>query len=414
MNQSTEATLIPKDRYTSTEFAALELARMWPRVWQIACSLDHVSGAGDFFEYRFGPYSVVVVRGDDGELRAFQNVCRHRGNSICSGAGRGLSELRCGYHRWAWNLCGDLREIPSRKDFGPLTNDEYALVPARVDTWGPLVFVNLDASAMPLDEYLEAVPDDIAWVGLDDFRCEARVVTPVAANWKIVVDGFSETYHVQGIHPEMLGSMDDVHTEQRVWGHTSKSAQDYGVPSPRLGHDVSDQHVWDSFVATQGARMGITEPCPMPPLRNGQSVGDAIAAGIRRTQAAEGVDLSRFDTEQMLRLQQYNLFPNSTVLTTPDLLSVLCALPGATPDEADMVFFHFRRAPSEAAARSNPVDAVVPPDQANFGYVLNADLRILASVQRGIRQPGLTHLTVSAEECRVVNTHRNLERYVSP
>src|SRR5207237_9824739 len=136
--------LVPKDRYISPEFAALELERMWPRVWQIACALDHVSGAGDFFEYRVGPFSVVVVRGDDGELRAFQNVCRHRGNSICTGSGSGLTELRCGYHKWAWDLSGRLREVPSRKGFGVLHNDDYPLFEARVDTWGPLVFVNLD------------------------------------------------------------------------------------------------------------------------------------------------------------------------------------------------------------------------------------------------------------------------------
>jgi phenylpropionate dioxygenase-like ring-hydroxylating dioxygenase large terminal subunit len=99
-------TMVPKERYTSDAFAALELERLWPRVWQIACSVDHVAAAGDWYEYRVGTYSVIVVRGDDGELRAFQNVCRHRGNSLCQGAGGGLTELRCPFHRWAWDLRG--------------------------------------------------------------------------------------------------------------------------------------------------------------------------------------------------------------------------------------------------------------------------------------------------------------------
>ena len=88
------------------------------------------------------------------------------------------------------------------------------------------------------------------------------------------------------------------------------------------------------------------------------------------------------------------------------------ARPGPTPDESEMVFLNFRRAPSADAPRSQPLDAVVPPEQADFGYVLNADVRVLTSVQRGLHQPGLTHLTLSSEECRVVNTHRNLERYL--
>src|SRR6202043_830653 len=97
---------IPKTRYTSPEFAALEEERMWPKVWQVACTVDHVPEPGDYFEYRCGPYSLLIVRGDDGTLRAFQNVCRHRGNSLCAGSGAGLRELRCGYHGWTWDLCG--------------------------------------------------------------------------------------------------------------------------------------------------------------------------------------------------------------------------------------------------------------------------------------------------------------------
>lgn len=406
-------TLVPKDRYISQEYARLELERMWPRVWQVACTPDHVADPGDFFEYRVGPYSVVIVRGDDRELRAFQNVCRHRGNTLCTGSGSGLSELRCGYHKWAWDLTGRLREVPSRKGFGGLRNDDYPLFPARVDTWGPLVFVNLDLDAMPLEEYLEGVPDDIAWIGLDEFRCPATVTTPVRANWKVITDGFSETYHVQGLHPEMLGSMDDIDAPQRVWGHTSKSEQNYGVPSPRFRDGVPDDEVWNSFIVTQGARMGVEEPCPLPDLEPGQTVQDLIAQRIRDTQSAAGVDLSRFETQQIMHMHQYNLFPNTTVLVTPDLLSVLCGRPGPTPDDGEFVAFHYRRVPSADAPRTKPVDVVLPSDQLDMGLVLNADVRVLEGMQRGLHQPGLTHLTLSAEECRVVNTHRNLERYLA-
>ena len=71
-----------------------------------------------------------------------------------------------------------------------------------------------------------------------------------------MADGFSETYHVQGLHREMLGSIDDIHAPQRLWGRHGVSYQHYGVPSPRLGRDVADQVVWDSFIVTQGGRMG--------------------------------------------------------------------------------------------------------------------------------------------------------------
>lgn len=412
MSRAGSAVRIPAERYTSPAFAALETERMWPRTWVVACSLDHVHEPGDVFEHRIGPYSVLVVRGDDGGLRAFQNHCRHRGNVLCQGSATGLAELRCGFHRWSWDLQGRLREVPSRHWFGGLRNEELPLVPARVDTWGPLVFVNLDPDAPPLADYLEELPAESAWLGLEDFRCVAFADTPVEANWKVVVDGFSETYHIQGLHPEMLGSVDDVGTTQRVWGHTSASWQDYGVPSPRLGGDVTDQAVWDSFVVTQGARMGIEEPGPVPPLAPGETVRDAMAERIRRHHAAAGVDLSRFGTDQMLRLNQYNLFPNTTLTIFPDLLSVLTARPGPAPDRAEFAILHFERAPGPGAPRNRPVDVTLAPDQLQLGLVLGQDVAAVAGVQRGLGQPGCTHLVVSSDECRVVNTHRNLERYL--
>ena len=105
-------TLVPAERYYSAAFAQLEVERMWPKVWQLACTVDHVAEPGDYFEYRCGPYSVLIVRGDDGTLRAFQNVCRHRGNSLCAGAGSDLRELRCGYHGWTWDLAGVAQASP--------------------------------------------------------------------------------------------------------------------------------------------------------------------------------------------------------------------------------------------------------------------------------------------------------------
>lgn len=409
---SSTPTRVPTTRYTSPEFAARELEHLWPRVWQIACTVDHVSEPGDYFVYTVGPFSVLIVRDTDGVLRAYQNVCRHRGNQLCQGSGGGLTELRCGYHRWSWDLTGRLREVPSRKGFGALRNDDYPLFAASVDTWGPLVFVNLDPDAMPLAEYLEGVPADIEGLGFDDFRGEVLVTMSVSANWKVVADGFSETYHIQGLHREMIASMDDIDAPQRVWGHTSKSSQRYGVPSPRFRDGLDDQTVWESFVITQGMRMGVAEAGDAPEVGPDETLSDVIAAGIRATAAEKGVDLSGYDTDEMLTLHQYNLFPNATVLITPDLLSVLCAKPGPDPDHAEMVAINFRRAASADAPRSDPMTVELGEGEADLGFVLNADVSVAPAVQRGLHQPGLTHLTLSSEEVRIINTHRNLERYL--
>jgi phenylpropionate dioxygenase-like ring-hydroxylating dioxygenase large terminal subunit len=406
----TGPTRVSVDRYISPEWAAREHERLWPRVWQIACSVDHVAEPGEFFEYRAGWLSVIVVRGDDGALRGFQNACRHRGNAICQGTGHGLTELRCPYHRWAWNLEGRLREVPSRKGFGRLDNDELGLYPVRVETWGRLVFVNLDLDAEPLAEWLEGIPDDLSWCPVDDYRCQHLLVTSMPANWKVVSEGFSETYHIQGIHREMLGHVDDVDAPQRLWRRHGASYQQYGVPSPRLGRRVADEVVWDTWMRNMGSRLGVTAGTPLPPVPPGRTVQDVIADGLVAHHRDQGVDISMYDTNRLTALSQYNLFPNATVLVAPDLLSVLSARPGLTPDDCQFVMMTLHRA-APGAPRSTPLTAEVPADT-SLGQVMDQDVGIMRTAQRGLHQPALRHLTLSAEECRVINLHRNLEEWL--
>ena len=231
---------------------------MWPKAWQLACTVDHVANPGDWHEYRVGRLSVLIVRGDDGVLRAFQNVCLHRGSELCSGSGSDLAEIRCPFHRWTWGLDGRLREVPSRREFGVL-NDDYPLIAVQVDTWGPMVFVNLDPEAGPLTEYLDPVPAETEWAHLEEFRGQAVVSVKADCNWKTLIEGFSETYHVQGIHREMLGMADDVNGPQVIWPRHGRLVQSYGLPSPRQGRPGPDDEVFASFVEVMGGRIGVND-----------------------------------------------------------------------------------------------------------------------------------------------------------
>jgi nitrite reductase/ring-hydroxylating ferredoxin subunit len=407
---------IPAARYTDPAWAELEQQRVWTKTWQLACTLDHLANVGDWYEYTVGKFSVLIVRDDDGVLRAYQNVCRHRGNELCHGAGSGLTEIRCGYHRWSWDLQGRLREVPSRKGFGVLRNEEFPLFPVLVDTWGPMVFVNLDVNAMPLAEYLAPVPDDIAWAGIEEFRCRAVVTVPLPANWKTLIEAFSETYHVQGIHREMLPMCDDVNSPQAIWEHSGRLVQPYGLPSPRLRQRPDDQQVWDAFIEVMGGRIGISDKAAagtVPEVPAGQTLRDVLAQGVRDVGAAQGLDFTMFSTAELMDLNQYNFFPNITVLIFPDLLSVIRARPGATPDECFMDSFAFVRVPkSSTALRVQPPALTMSADQPVFGLVINQDVSNLQHAQRGLHQPGFTHLAISGEECRIINLHRNLEKYI--
>ncbi len=410
----TEPVRIPTERYTSQSFADAEMLHVWPKAWQVACSVDHVARPGDYFEYNLGNLSVVIVCNEDGELRAFQNVCMHRGNELCNGSGSGLTELRCGFHNWTWTLDGRLREVPSRKGFGALRNDDYPLVPVRVDTWGRLVWVNLDPDAIELIDYLDEMPVDVAWADLDEFRCVAQISTKLDCNWKTLIDGFSETYHVQGIHPEMLPMVDDVNSPQVVWNHVGKLEQPYGVASPRL-RNVEQQRVWEGFVEVMGGRIGIPEPADagaMPDIPDGQQLRDVLAEMIRsHYQATKGVDLGRFETWQLMNLQQFNAFPNVTILVFADMLQAVKARPGAHPGECYLDVLAFDRAlPGSEASR--PATLEWSKEEFSMGLVVNQDVANIEKAQRGLYQPGFSHLSLSGEECRIINHHRNLEAYI--
>jgi nitrite reductase/ring-hydroxylating ferredoxin subunit len=409
---------IPVTRYVDPAFAAREHERLWPRVWQLACSVDHVAEPGDFYEYECGPSSTLVVRGDDGALRAFQNVCRHRGSLLCEGSGSGLDRIRCPFHRWTWDLTGQLREVPSRRQFG-VRNEDLPLIPCQVDTWGPMVFVNPSVDAEPLERFLDPVPGDSAWARLGEFHCTAAVSVPARCNWKTLIDAFSETYHVQGIHREMLPMCDDVNGPQGVWRRHGKLMQPYGLASPRVAGTPDDQEIWEAFVEIMGNRVGLptdrAAAGPAPEVAPGTTFREVLAQRVRDTCEARGVDLSAFDTDQTLNMSQYNLFPNITVLVFSDMVNVIRSRPGADHTEAFMDAFLFeRRAAADVASTGRPFDlALGPDDELPLGLVLGQDVANFERVQRGMQQPGFTHLTVSPiEECRLVNLHRNLEEYL--
>ncbi len=410
-----EPVRVDASRYTDPAWATVEAEKLWPSTWQLACTIDHVKNVGDVHVYEIGTLSLLIVRGSDDELRAFQNVCRHRGSLLCEDHTAGLTELRCPFHRWSWDLEGRLREVPSRKGFGALRNDDYPLFEAKVDSWGPMVFVNPDPDCEPLAEFLSPIPDDIAWADLDDFRCKAQLSIPLAANWKTIIDGFSETYHVQGVHPEMLRMVDDVNSPQVIWERHGKLTQPYGLASPRLRGGATDQEIWEGFVEVMGGRVGLHDgddagDCHDVP--QGSTLRDVIARMIAdHFQAEHGVDLSRFDTDQMMTMEQYNLFPNITVLVFGDLLQVVRARPGATPDDGYMDVIAFDRV-APGASRRDPITAEIEAGTYSMGLVIDQDIGNVERAQKGLHAPGLTHLTLSGEECRIINLHCNLDRVV--
>src|ERR687892_458605 len=152
---------LPWSWYVDPNVLRLERERIFRRSWQYVGRTDEIAEPGSFAATRAGPVPVGLVRDGEGTLRAFLNVCRHRGSLVCEGSGK-RATLQCPYHAWTYGLDGRLVSAPRADREGGIETEDIGLVSLAVDTWGPFVFVNPDAEAEPLADFLDEVPERVA------------------------------------------------------------------------------------------------------------------------------------------------------------------------------------------------------------------------------------------------------------
>jgi phenylpropionate dioxygenase-like ring-hydroxylating dioxygenase large terminal subunit len=281
--------------------------------------------------------------------------------------------------------------------------------------------VNPDAQGEPLRDFLEGLPEELAWVGMERFSCAQFMTVPLECNWKVVVDAFIETYHLHAVHPQMLAIADDVHTPITLYGRHSKFVQPYGVPSPRRSQGVSDQELWEAFVLNLGHRMGIPfaesgDPGPHPEIPSGQTMRDVLVTRIRSHLAGMGSIYADLDDHHVIDDFHYHLFPNSVLNVFAGWFGLIRARPGASPGECLLDMWNFDLRPEqERGPRPRPTEVVLGRDELpSLGPVLLQDLELLPRVQRGLAQPGLESFQPTPAEARIAHLHRVLDRYIDP
>ncbi|MBV8562781.1 MAG: aromatic ring-hydroxylating dioxygenase subunit alpha [Actinobacteria bacterium] len=219
---------LPYGWYTDPEVLRREQERIFRSAWQYAGHLGRLPEPGTYFTGRAGRTPIVVTRARDEEIRAFVNVCRHRGFVVAEGEGR-RETLQCPYHAWTYGLDGSLRRAPRSEEEPGFPQDELGLVPVAVGTWGPFVFVNAGPDPEPLDDALGSMPAQIAELGLDvdDLVFHSRWEAELEANWKIVCENFLECYHCQVAHPG-FAEVIDVSAEAYALDASGRLSSQYG------------------------------------------------------------------------------------------------------------------------------------------------------------------------------------------
>jgi nitrite reductase/ring-hydroxylating ferredoxin subunit len=211
---------LPSSWYYDATPYARDLEVFWYRRWIAAVRDEELAEAGDWRVVRIGTQSIVVLRGEHGELRAFHNTCRHRGSILCTEeAGRfARQRIVCPYHSWTYDFGGSLIATPRRMPTPDFDSKKLSLFEVAAASWGGFVFVNLDArKARPLAEALGELPERFARYGFDRLRIGKRIVVDVHANWKLLVENFSECFHCPPAHPELCRIVTS-YREAGAWG----------------------------------------------------------------------------------------------------------------------------------------------------------------------------------------------------
>lgn len=216
------ARTIPSSWYFEPEILELERQNVFAGTWQFAGRIDQLKESGRFVTCEIAGEPILIVRDEEGELRAFHNVCRHRAAQVVNLPEGSLTKLRCRYHGWTYDLKGRLRGTPEFAGVEEFCKQEEGLCPVEVAIWGPLVFVHQDRPTSPLADYLKPLPEKTASWKLEQLRFVRRKEYEIACNWKVYVDNFQDGgYHVNTVHPTLAGSLDYSQYRTENEGQTS-------------------------------------------------------------------------------------------------------------------------------------------------------------------------------------------------
>jgi phenylpropionate dioxygenase-like ring-hydroxylating dioxygenase large terminal subunit len=397
---------LPKQRYYDDEFFALEAEHLWPRVWQMACRLEEIPEPNDFVVYEILDQSVIVVRTEDGGVRALQNACRHRGVQVASGEGSCAQGFVCPFHGWTYAPDGANTFVPKRRAFADYNLDGVDLTPVRADVWGGCAWINVSDDAPPLRDCLEPVATALDAWHVESMRVEWWRAFRLPVNWKLAEAAFMEQYHVIESHPQLVipdrfppkqGAAD---VEQLLDGELQYlhmmsdgmagmvHAQDVAIAERlRSETDVPDMATWHRAFNDEVTRVHRARGCVMPDLNEliERGYGDSLWYG----------------------------FPHYFMLPMYSSASSYRFRP-LGPEETLMEIWSLTRYPGgEARPKPTPPemweynDPRVPP-------IPTQDFANLPKQQRGLHQRGFEFLRISPEvEGHLSNFERTVDGFLA-
>lgn len=406
------------ERYISREFFAREIERVWPNVWQFAAREEELLEPGSTVVYDNAGRSYILVRQQDRSVRAFHNVCLHRGRQL-RGSGGLARDIRCPFHGFTWHIDGTLKSIPCRWDFAHLDGQSMSLPEAEVGRWGGYIFVRENPGGPTLEEYLAPLPDHFRrWRHEDCFTAvwAARVVK---ANWKATAEAFMESFHVIATHPQIMAFTGDANSKYFIWGeHVNLMITPFGVSSPHLRGDTRDeQHVINQFLKYNGRVVPKGVHIDVP---EGWSARETMGAFNRkRFGESAGLDLDFASDAEVQDAFTYNVFPNFSPWGGFGPNIVYRWRPWPDQDHTLMEVRVLNRLKRGDALPPAPPMTMIAEDGSwsdalgTLGELLDQDWANIPKVQLGMQRSktGVIQLG-NYQEVRVRHFHRTLDKYL--
>jgi phenylpropionate dioxygenase-like ring-hydroxylating dioxygenase large terminal subunit len=416
---------VRKEAYYDPAFVALEKARLWPRVWQMACRAEEVAKVGDYATYEIGDESIVVVRAAADRLNAFYNVCRHRGRRIAAGCGA-AERLRCPFHGWQWDLDGENVGVTFREEFGQtLDESDLGLERVRCETWGGWVFVNFDPQAEPLEAWLGEAAKILAPFELEKMRYRWRKWLVMPCNWKIALEAFNEGYHVGVTHYKLhrFGAVSPfVGTTSGPHGAFASVASEtgtLGVNASRAAKVDARRQLAEFYRYLKTALdSNMTDTVLHAAERLEAEVADDASAGevIQRLMAlameedaAKGVTWPSITPEQYQAAGiDWHLFPNMVLLPmATNCLGYRARPNGDDPDSCIFEVYQLERFAEGAAPKVENLRNDDIRDEAFWGEILLQDFQQMEATHRGVKSRSYRGPKLNPrQEQPIANFHR--------
>ena len=257
-----DAVSLPAWIYRDPEFLELEKELIFRSSWQIVCHVNDVPRPGDYHSFEFLGQGVIVLRGEDGQIRSFHNACRHRAARLLDETkGHCGRRITCPYHAWTYGLDGRLLTVPQRSDFKGLERERHGLMPLEQEIYMGFVFVRFSPGLPSVREMAAPYHDELAAYRLEELVPQGRVtLRPRTVNWKNVGDNYSDGLHIPVAHPgltRLFGAGYGIEARpwiDKMWGRlrdipsSNWSEQRYQALLPRVPHLPDErQRLWTYF-----------------------------------------------------------------------------------------------------------------------------------------------------------------------